>query len=176
MLILLDFHIFLYYFTKAASDPDDVHVGAAEGVGAGVPGDALPGHLHQGGDRHEDRPHRGQGSGQFRVLFIYAQRPSFTFRLLYFALKSCVRCTFSQLIILFEILWTFDDTLSRKIHQHFSQICPPMADTTYIKRTGSVHVEWILNSFLPACLHSEETFQSCQSKKSPRIITFLSKP
>ncbi|CAN8032975.1 unnamed protein product, partial [Ixodes persulcatus] len=36
----------------------------AEGAGAGLPGDPLPGHLHPGGDRHEDRPHRGTSPGE----------------------------------------------------------------------------------------------------------------
>ena len=27
-------------------------------------GDALPGHLHKGGNCHEDRPHRGKGPGE----------------------------------------------------------------------------------------------------------------
>ena len=34
------------------------------GAGEGVRGDALPGRLHEGGPRHEDRPHRGQSSGE----------------------------------------------------------------------------------------------------------------
>lgn len=49
---------------ETASDTNDIHVGPAERVGARVSGDALPGHLHQGRDRHEDRPDGGQSAGQ----------------------------------------------------------------------------------------------------------------
>ncbi|KAE8573209.1 hypothetical protein A483_HHAL012192, partial [Halyomorpha halys] len=28
------------------------------GAGAGIPGDPLPRHIHQGGDRSQNRPHR----------------------------------------------------------------------------------------------------------------------
>lgn len=44
---------------ETASDTNDIHVGPAEGAGTGVPGDALSGHLHQGGDRDEDRSDGG---------------------------------------------------------------------------------------------------------------------
>lgn len=41
---------------KAEEDQDDFHLGPVEGARAGIPGDALPRHLHEGRDRHEDRP------------------------------------------------------------------------------------------------------------------------
>lgn len=44
---------------ETTKDQDHVHLCPAEGVGEGLPGDALPRHLHQGGDRYEDRPDRG---------------------------------------------------------------------------------------------------------------------
>ncbi|GIY34488.1 hypothetical protein CDAR_498811 [Caerostris darwini] len=48
---------------EAAPNPNHLHELAAQGAGEGLPGDALPGHLHQGGDCHEDRPHGSQGAG-----------------------------------------------------------------------------------------------------------------
>lgn len=33
-------------------------------------GDPLPGHLHAGGDRHEDRPDGGAGAGEYPVLAL----------------------------------------------------------------------------------------------------------
>ena len=39
---------------EAAEDQDHLHLRPAEGAGESVPGDPLPRHLHQGGDRHED--------------------------------------------------------------------------------------------------------------------------
>ncbi|KAE8751718.1 hypothetical protein FOCC_FOCC001566, partial [Frankliniella occidentalis] len=49
---------------EAAPDPNHLHVGAAQGAGAGLPGDALPGHLHAGGDRAQDRPDGGARAGE----------------------------------------------------------------------------------------------------------------
>jgi hypothetical protein len=49
---------------EAAPHPHDIHIGAAQGTGEGLPGDALSRHIHERGDRHEDRPHRGKGPGR----------------------------------------------------------------------------------------------------------------
>ena len=48
---------------EAAPHPDNLHLGPAEGARARLPGDPLPRHLHQGGDRHEDRPDGGESAG-----------------------------------------------------------------------------------------------------------------
>ena len=49
---------------EAAEDQDDLHLSPVQGAGESLPGDSLPRHLHQGGDRHEDRPHGGQSPGE----------------------------------------------------------------------------------------------------------------
>lgn len=48
---------------EAEAHSDHVHQRAAEGAGARVRGDSLPGHLHARGARAEDRPHRGARAG-----------------------------------------------------------------------------------------------------------------
>ena len=48
---------------QAAAHPDHVHERSAQRARESVRRDALPGHLHARGDRHEDRPHRGQSAG-----------------------------------------------------------------------------------------------------------------
>ena len=55
---------------EAAPHPDNLHLSPAEGARARLPGDPLPRHLHQGGDRHEDRPHRGQGPGETNTYIV----------------------------------------------------------------------------------------------------------
>jgi len=42
---------------QTAPHPHHVHQRTAQGAREGVRRDALPGHLHARGDRHEDRPH-----------------------------------------------------------------------------------------------------------------------
>lgn len=48
---------------EAAAHQDHVHQLPAEGAGARVRRDALPGHLHPGGAGAEDRPDRGPSTG-----------------------------------------------------------------------------------------------------------------
>lgn len=44
---------------QAEADTYNLHQRPAEGAGEGLRRDPLPRHLHPGGDRDEDRPHRG---------------------------------------------------------------------------------------------------------------------
>lgn len=48
---------------EAAAHQDHVHQLPAEGAGARVRRDSLPGHLHPGGAGAEDRPDRGPSTG-----------------------------------------------------------------------------------------------------------------
>lgn len=50
--------------TEAEANSYDIHIGAAQGTGTGVPGDPLPRYLHARGDRYEDRFDRGEGAGK----------------------------------------------------------------------------------------------------------------
>lgn len=56
---------------ETAPDTNNFHVRAAERARASVPGDPLPRHLHSRGDRHENRPHRGEGSGKENSNYIH---------------------------------------------------------------------------------------------------------
>lgn len=46
---------------EAAAAADPLHQPAAAGAGGHLPAESLPGHVHPGGDRRLDQPHRGQG-------------------------------------------------------------------------------------------------------------------
>lgn len=56
---------------ETAPDTNNFHVRATERARASVPGDSLPRHLHSRGDRHENRPHRGEGSGKENSNYIH---------------------------------------------------------------------------------------------------------
>lgn len=56
---------------ETEKNKNDIHFRSAERAGESFPGDALPRHLHQGGDCHEDRPDRGQSAGR-QSLFTLA--------------------------------------------------------------------------------------------------------
>ncbi|KAL7863719.1 hypothetical protein SRHO_G00127030, partial [Serrasalmus rhombeus] len=47
---------------EAEAHPDHLHQRAAQGAREGFRRDPLPGHLHAGGARAQDRPHRGQSA------------------------------------------------------------------------------------------------------------------
>ena len=49
-------------------DAAQVQSWPAERAGAEFREDSLPGHLHEGGARHEDRPHGVQGPGNHSML------------------------------------------------------------------------------------------------------------
>lgn len=53
---------------QAEAPPDPVHTGATAGTGALLLQDALPGHIHARGTRHEDRTDRVARSGEPAVL------------------------------------------------------------------------------------------------------------
>jgi len=56
---------------EAPSNP--IHPGSAERVGEVLLEDALPGHLHERGVGHEDRPHRIQSSGRKNKILIHSK-------------------------------------------------------------------------------------------------------
>ncbi|GIY45849.1 hypothetical protein CDAR_423411 [Caerostris darwini] len=59
----------------AAAAEDPLHQPAAAGARGHLRQEQVPGHVHQGGDRHVDQPHRGQGQAwQHRTNQSTSQR------------------------------------------------------------------------------------------------------
>lgn len=56
--------------TQTTTHSHHIHVGPAEGAGASLPRDALSGHLHARGDRHEDRFDRSTCAGEPHSFFF----------------------------------------------------------------------------------------------------------
>jgi len=55
--------------TQAEANPYHIHIGTAQRTGTGVPGDALPRHIHERGDCYEDRFDRGESTGMRKISF-----------------------------------------------------------------------------------------------------------